>query len=100
MTGKSARDIKLKGFSAIAAIVAGSLFVIGTWSTLGQLLSSNPRSTAEAPVNLPQEVTSGTKPVPAQSSPLPESTLAQNSSSNNPPATPTNIANQGVLRVG
>jgi len=100
MTGKSTRDIKLKGFSAIVAIVAGSLLLIGTWSTLGQLLSSNPRSITEAPVNSSQNSTTGSNTAAPQISPLPEPTLAQDSPSNNPQSRLTNVANQGVLRVG
>ncbi|MDX2239065.1 MAG: hypothetical protein NW224_00100 [Leptolyngbyaceae cyanobacterium bins.302] len=99
MAGKSIRDIQLKGFSAIAAIVAGSSILIGGWLALGQILPSNPRSARNSvpdsqtePIELPASST--------VSSPVPQSALAQNTTPGNKQTQTAGIARQGLLRIG
>lgn len=98
MAGKSTRDIKLKGFSAIAAIGGGSLLLIATWSGLGPFLSSQTQPAIEASVQLSQP----SEPVPQaplrQNSSPPETAIAQKSPASNQPRS-SGATRQGLLRV-
>lgn len=100
MAEKSTKGVKLHGFSAIAAIVAGSLMLIGGWATLSQWLPLKPRLASEMTMTVPQAIDESTSTSNAVSSSAPESVLAQNSTTNNAQDLPGNGPRQGLLRVG
>lgn len=104
MAGKAIRDIKLNGFSAIAAIVSGTLLLIGVWMFLGQILGSNPRSVMDVSLNSERKFAEVPQVSPPLNSPLPKPTSnsvsASDGASNDKQTVPANAARQGVLRVG
>jgi hypothetical protein len=100
MAEKSTKEVRLKGFSAIAAIVAGSLILIGGWAILGQSLSLNPRSTSDTSVSAPGAINESTAISNAVTPSASESVLAQDFTPSNAQVVPGNTTRQGLLRVG
>lgn len=98
MAEKAIRNIKLKGFSAIAAIVLGSILLIGVWSVVGQILPSKPRSTSESSGSTAQKMVGLTQPTTPSTSKNP--VLSQNSTPNRAAASASSVGKQGLLRVG
>jgi len=101
MSGKSVKDIKLKGFSAIAAIVSGSVVVLGGWVVLGQWLHLPSRSTPETFISSQRAIASPklSNAVPAATPVARASALAQIPTDSQPTQS-EKVVRQGFLRVG
>lgn len=97
MAGKAIRDIKLKGFSAIAAIVFGSVILIGVWSVVGQILPSKPRLTSENSVGTSPKTVNLAQPSPPATASK-NSVVAQLPSDRSSASAPS-VGKQGLLRV-
>lgn len=97
MAERATKDFKLKGVSAIVAIIASSLLLIGGWFTVGQLLSLRSSSIPDALTNPPED-TVEIPPSAVVSSASPESFVTQVPAGN--PRVAANTPRQGLLRVG
>ncbi len=99
MAEKSTRDVKLKGFSAIAAIAIGSLLLIGGWVLVGSLLPVQRQAISELPEQK-QSVSELVPPATDAKASVPASVLAQDASGDREPSSNVASGRQGVLRVG
>lgn len=98
MSGKSIRDIKLQGFSAIAAIVVSTLVLIGGWLFLGRL-SLNARLTPDVSPNPPQNLSQSPPDSSSPNSSGLKSELIQDSTSENQENPSASSVRQGLLRI-
>lgn len=100
MAEKATRGMKLKGFSAIAAIAVGSLLLIGGWVALGQLLPVLQETVSELPGRKQSVTPSSAAPETDPNVSVPISVVAQDKTGNSAPSEAVAGIRQGVLRVG
>jgi len=98
MAGKSIRDLKLRRFPAIAAIVVASITLISGWFFLGRFLTPETRLASETLADSPQKFAEPSSSVSVES-PAPEPTVAQNSSINEQEKPAPKEVRQGMLRI-